>query len=174
MAVHSLDGISPTLPADGRYWIAPTATVIGKVTLGEGVGIWFGAVLRGDGEAITVGADSNLQEHAVVHTDPGYPATIGIGCTIGHRAIIHGCTIGNNVLIGMGAIILNGAVIGDNSLVGAGALVTEGKVIPPGSLVIGSPAKVARQLDDAAIERLRKSAAHYAANWRRFAKGLDR
>ena len=162
------------MPADGRYWIAPTATVIGKVTLGEGVGIWFGAVLRGDGEAITVGADSNLQEHVVVHTDPGYPATIGIGCTIGHRAIIHGCTIGNNVLIGMGAIILNGAVIGDNSLVGAGALVTEGKVIPPGSLVIGSPAKVARQLDDEAIERLRKSAAHYAANWRRFAKGLDR
>lgn len=174
MAIHSLDGISPTLPGDGRYWIAPTATVIGNVTLGEGVGVWFGAVLRGDGEAITVGADSNLQEHVVVHTDPGFPATIGAGCTIGHRAIIHGCTVGNNVLVGMGAIILNGAVIGENSLVGAGALVTEGKVIPPGSLVIGSPGKVARQLDEEAILRLRKSATHYAANWRRFAKGLDR
>jgi carbonic anhydrase/acetyltransferase-like protein (isoleucine patch superfamily) len=173
MPVHSLDGISPTLPAEGRYWIAPTATVIGKVTIAEGVGIWFGAVLRGDGEPITVGAESNLQEHVVVHTDPGYPATIGTGCTIGHRAIVHGCTIGNNVLIGMGAIVLNGAVIGDDSLVGAGALVTEGKVMPPGSLIVGSPAKVVRPLDDNAIARLRQSATHYAANWRRFAKGLS-
>lgn len=174
MAIHSLDGISPTLPGEGHYWIAPTATVIGKVTIGDGVGIWFGAVLRGDGEPIAIGADSNLQEHVVVHTDAGYPATIGAGCTIGHRAIIHGCTIGNNVLIGMGAIILNGAVIGDNSLVGAGALVTEGKAIPPGSLVIGAPGKVARALTDNEIARNRQSATHYAANWRRFAKGLDR
>jgi carbonic anhydrase/acetyltransferase-like protein (isoleucine patch superfamily) len=174
MPIHSLDGIAPVLPADGRYWIAPTATVIGKVSLGEGVGIWFGAVLRGDGEPITIGADSNLQEHVVVHTDPGYPATIGVGCTIGHRAIIHGCTIGDNVLVGMGAIILNGAVIGDNSLVGAGALVTEGKAIPPGSLVIGAPGKVTRPLTDDEIARNRQSATHYAANWRRFAKGLDR
>jgi carbonic anhydrase/acetyltransferase-like protein (isoleucine patch superfamily) len=174
MAIHSLDGIKPTLPGDGHYWVAPTATVIGKVTLGAGVGIWFGAVLRGDGEAITVGADSNLQEHVMVHTDPGYAATIGEGCTVGHRAIIHGCTIGNNVLIGMGAIILNGAVIGDNSLVGAGALVTEGKVIPPGSLVIGAPGRVARPLTDNEIARNRQSATHYAANWRRFAQGLDR
>jgi carbonic anhydrase/acetyltransferase-like protein (isoleucine patch superfamily) len=174
MAIHSLDGISPTLPGDGRYWVAPTATVIGKVTIGDGVGIWFGAVLRGDGEAITIGSDSNLQEHVVVHTDPSFPATVGAGCTIGHRAIIHGCTIGDNVLIGMGAIILNGAVIGDNSLVGAGTLVTEGKVIPAGSLVIGAPGKVARPLTDNEIARNRQSATHYAANWRRFARGLDR
>jgi len=170
MTIHSLGSLAPKLPADGRYWVAPTATVIGQVTLGEGVGIWFGAVIRGDGEPIVIGADSNLQEHVTVHTDPGYPATIGQGCTIGHRAIIHGCTIGDNVLIGMGAIILNGAVIGENSLVGAGALVTERKVIPPGSLVIGAPAKVARPLSDDEIARNRQSATHYAANWRRFAR----
>jgi carbonic anhydrase/acetyltransferase-like protein (isoleucine patch superfamily) len=172
MPIHSLDGVSPTVPADGRFWVAPTAVVIGKVSLGEGAGIWFGAVLRGDNEPIVVGPDSNLQENVVVHTDPGFPVTIGTGCTIGHAAIIHGCTIGNNVLIGMGAIILNGAVIGDNSLVGAGALVTEGKAIPPGSLVIGSPGRVARPLTDNEIARNRQSATHYAANWRRFAKGL--
>ena len=172
MPIHTLDGVGPELPADGRYWIAPTATVIGKVGLGEGVGIWFGAVLRGDGEPIVVGADSNLQEHVMVHTDPGFPATIGQGCTIGHRAIIHGCTIGDNVLIGMGAIILNGARIGDNSLIGAGALVPEGREIPPGSLVIGVPGKVARALTADEIARNRASAAHYVANWKRFAKGL--
>jgi len=172
MPIFSLDGVSPALPAAGRYWIAPTATVIGKVTVGDGVGVWFGAVVRGDGEAIVIGRDTNLQEHVVVHTDPGFPATIGAGCTVGHRAIIHGCTIGDNVLIGMGAIVLNGAVIGENSLIGAGALVTEGKVIPAGSLVIGAPGKVARPLTDNEIARNRQSATHYAANWRRFAKGL--
>ena len=169
MPLHSLGGVAPVTPPDGQYWIAPTATVLGRVTLGAGVGVWFGAVVRGDGEPIVIGEDSNLQEHVVVHTDPGYPATIGKGCTIGHRAIVHGATIGANVLIGMGAIILNGAVIGENSLVGAGALVTEGKVIPPGSLVIGAPGKVARPLTDDEIARNRKSATHYAANWRRFA-----
>jgi carbonic anhydrase/acetyltransferase-like protein (isoleucine patch superfamily) len=174
MALHSLDGISPTLPGEDQYWVAPTATVIGKVTLGAGVGIWFGAVLRGDGEPIVIGADTNLQENVIVHTDPGFPVTVGAGCTIGHGAIVHGCTIGANVLIGMGATILNGAVIGDNSLVGAGALVTEGKIFPAGSLVIGSPAKVARPLTDNEIARNRQSATHYAANWRRFARGLDR
>jgi carbonic anhydrase/acetyltransferase-like protein (isoleucine patch superfamily) len=174
MALHSLDGISPTLPGEDQYWVAPTATVLGKVTLGAGVGIWFGAVLRGDGEPIVIGADTNLQENVIVHTDPGFPVTVGAGCTIGHGAIIHGCTIGANVLIGMGATILNGAVIGDNSLVGAGALVTEGKIFPAGSLIIGSPAKVARPLTDNEIARNRQSATHYAANWRRFARGLDR
>jgi len=170
MPLHSLGGVAPVTPPDGQYWIAPTATVLGRVTLGAGVGVWFGAVVRGDGEPIVIGEDSNLQEHVVVHTDPGYPATIGKGCTIGHRAIVHGATIGANVLIGMGAIILNGAVIGENSLVGAGALVTEGKVIPPGSLVIGAPGKVARPLTDDEIARNRQSATHYAANWRRFAR----
>ena len=172
MPIHTLDGVGPELPADGRYWIAPTATVIGKVRLGEGVGIWFGAVVRGDGEPIVIGGDTNLQEHTVVHTDPGFPVTVGAGCTIGHRAIVHGCTIGDNVLIGMGAIILNGARIGDNSLIGAGALVPEGREIPPESLVIGVPGKVARALTPDEIARNHASAAHYVATWKRFAKGL--
>ena len=156
----------------GAYWIAPTATVIGKVKLGEGVGVWFGAVLRGDGEPIVIGADTNIQEHAVLHTDPGFPVTVGAGCTIGHRAILHGCTIGDNVLIGMGAIVLNGARIGDDCLIGAGALVPEGREIPPGSLVLGMPGKVVRPLTADEIARNRASAAHYVANWKRFAKGF--
>lgn len=172
MPVFSLDGTFPDLPANERHWIAPTATVIGKVKIGDGVGIWFGAVVRGDGEPIAIGPDSNLQEHVVIHTDPGFPTVVGVGCTVGHRAILHGCTIGDNVVIGMGAIVLNGAKIGDNTIVGAGALVTEGKEIPPGSLVIGSPGKVVRQLTIDEIARNRASATHYVANWKRFAKGL--
>ena len=172
MPIHSLDGISPDLPADGRYWIAPTATVIGKVKVGDGVGIWFGAAVRGDGEPIVIGPNSNLQENVVVHTDPGFPVTMGAGCTIGHRAILHGCTLGDNVLIGMGAIVLNGARIGDNALIGAGALVPEGKEIPAGSLVLGLPGKVVRQLAPDEIAGNRASAIHYVANWKRFAKGL--
>lgn len=173
MPIAALDGIAPDLPPDGHYWIAPTATVIGKVTLGEGVGVWFGAVVRGDGEAITIGANTNLQENVVVHTDPGFPATTGTGCTIGHRAILHGCTIGNNTLIGMGAIVLNGARIGDDCLVGAGAVVPEGREIPSGSLVLGMPGKVVRPLTADEIARNRASAAHYVANWRRFAAGYS-
>ena len=172
MPIHSLDGIPPDLPADGRYWIAPTATIIGNVKVGDGVGIWFGATVRGDGELIVIGPNSNLQENVVVHTDPGFPATIGAGCTIGHRAILHGCTLGDNVLIGMGAIVLNGARIGDNALIGAGALVPEGKEIPAGSLVLGMPGKVVRPLTPDEIARNRASATHYVANWKRFAKGL--
>jgi carbonic anhydrase/acetyltransferase-like protein (isoleucine patch superfamily) len=173
MPIHALDGVSPELPAEGSTWIAPTATVIGKVRIGPGVGIWFGAVVRGDGEPIVIGEDTNLQEHAIVHTDPGFPATIGQGCTIGHRAIVHGATVGDNVLIGMGAIVLNGATIGDNSLVGAGAVVPEGRAIPPGSLVLGMPGKVVRALSADEIARNRASAAHYVANWRRFAEGFE-
>ena len=172
MPVHALDGDAPELPAAGRYWIAPTATVIGRVTVGEGVGIWFGAVLRGDNERIAIGRDTNVQELCVFHTDMGFPMTIGTGCTIGHRAILHGCTLGNNVLIGMGAIVLNGARIGDNCIIGAGALVPEGREIPAGSLVIGMPGKVARPLTPQEIERNHGAAEHYVANWRRFAKGL--
>jgi carbonic anhydrase/acetyltransferase-like protein (isoleucine patch superfamily) len=172
MTIHALDGLSPELPAEGTYWIAPTATVIGKVSIGEGVGVWFGAVVRGDGEPIAIGRDTNLQEAVVVHTDPGFPVRIGAGCTIGHRAIVHGCTIGDNVLIGMGAIVLNGAKVGDNSLVAAGALLPEGKEIPPGSLVVGVPGKIVRQLTTDEIVRNRMSAAHYVANWKRFAKGF--
>jgi carbonic anhydrase/acetyltransferase-like protein (isoleucine patch superfamily) len=174
MPIYSLDGETPDLPGEGRYWIAPDAHVIGRVRLGEDVGVWFGCVLRGDNEWITIGARTNVQEGTVMHTDMGSPLDIGEGCTIGHRAMLHGCTVGDNTLIGMGATILNNARIGKNCLVGANALVTEGKEFPDGSLIVGSPAKVVRQLDDDAIARLGKSAEGYARNWKRFAKGLKR
>ena len=169
MTLFTLDGVAPQLPDGGRCWVAPDAMVIGDVRLSPGVGIWFGAVLRGDQEPIVVGADSNVQEHSVFHTDHGFPLTVGAGCTIGHRAILHGCTIGDNVLVGMGAIVLNGARVGRDCLIGAGAMVTEGKEIPPGSLVLGMPGKVVRSLSADEIERNRAAAAHYVANWRRFA-----
>ena len=172
MPIFALEGIAPQFDDAESLWIAPDATVIGRVRLGREVGIWFGAVLRGDNEPIVVGARTNLQEHVIIHTDPGFPVTLGTGCTIGHRALLHGCTVGDNSLIGMGAIVLNGARIGNNSLVGAGALVTEGKEFPDGALIVGSPAKVVRMLDDAAIARLRKSADHYVANAARFRTGL--
>jgi carbonic anhydrase/acetyltransferase-like protein (isoleucine patch superfamily) len=172
MAIYALDGAAPRLPGEGRFWIAADASVIGGVELGEDVGVWFGAVLRGDGEPIVIGAESNIQELTVVHTDPGCPVAVGRGCTIGHRAILHGCTIGNNTLVGMGAIILNRARIADDCIVGAGALVTEGREVPAGSLVMGVPAKVVRPLTPDEIGRNRISAAHYVANWKRFANGL--
>jgi carbonic anhydrase/acetyltransferase-like protein (isoleucine patch superfamily) len=174
MPIYALHEASPTLPSPAMFWVAPDAHVIGAVTVGPGVGIWFGATIRGDRESIVLGEDTNVQEGAVLHTDMGFPMTIGRGCTIGHNAIIHGCTIGDNVLIGMGATVMNGAVIGANSLVGAGALVTEGKHFPDRSLIVGSPAKAIRTLDDAAVERLRDSARSYVANWTRFAAGLRR
>jgi len=173
MPLYALDGVAPTVPSDGDYWVAPDAVAIGKVTLGRGVGVWFGAVLRGDNEPIAIGDGTNIQEHTIIHTDPGKPVTVGSGCTVGHRATLHGCTIGDNTLVGMGATILNGAVIGNDCLIGAGALVTEGKVVPDGSLVMGMPAKVVRPLDEAAIEGLRTSARNYVANWRRFRAGLE-
>ncbi|TPO13140.1 gamma carbonic anhydrase family protein [Mesorhizobium sp. B1-1-5] len=168
MPVYAIDGKAPEFEDIATNWIAPDATLIGNIRIGRNVGFWFGVVVRGDGEPIIIGADTNVQEHAIMHTDPGFPLTIGEGCTIGHRALLHGCTIGDNSLIGMGAIVLNGARIGNNSLVGAGALVTENKVFPDNSLIVGSPAKVIRTLDEAAIERLRVSAAHYVANAKRF------
>jgi carbonic anhydrase/acetyltransferase-like protein (isoleucine patch superfamily) len=174
MSLYSIDGIAPKLPPAGRYWVAPDAIVIGDVEIGEDVGIWFGTTIRGDNDPIRIGRETNVQELCVFHTDVGFPLTIGARCTIGHRAILHGCTIGANTLIGMGATVLNGARIGDNCLVGAGALVTEGKVIPDNSLVVGMPGKVVRSLTEAEIAGLTASAAHYAANWKRFAKGLVR
>ena len=171
MPLYSLDGISPTI-SDGFNWIAPSATVIGNVHIGDDVGIWFGSVLRGDNEPIRIGNSTNVQEDCVFHSDPGFPVTIGEGCTIGHKAMIHGCTIGDNTLIGMGVTVLNGAVIGNNCLIGAGALVPEGKMIPDGSLVVGMPGKVVRELDEGAIQGLKGSALHYVANARRFAAGL--
>lgn len=171
MSVYELDGVSPVLPNE-FYWIAPTADVIGRVIIEDGVGIWFGSVLRGDNEAITIGANTNVQENCVMHTDIGFPLTIAHGCTIGHKAMLHGCTIGENSLIGMGATVLNGAVIGKNCLIGAGALIPEGKVIDDNSLVVGMPGKVIRELDEAAINGLKASAAHYLENAKRFAQGL--
>lgn len=172
MPLYALDAIAPQLDDEDSIWIAPDATVIGNVALGRDVGIWFGAVLRGDNELIAIGAGTNLQEHTVIHSDPGFPVTVGKGCTIGHRALLHGCTVGDNSLIGMGAIVLNGAVIGKNSLVGAGALVTEGKQFPDNSLIVGAPARVVRELDEATIENLRASARHYVENAGRFRAGL--
>ena len=172
MPIYTLDGVAPVLPAADRYWIAPNASVIGKVTLGEDCGIWFGATLRGDNERITLGARSNIQEGSTLHTDIGFPIDIGEDCTIGHNAILHGCVIGAGSLIGMGAIVLNGARIGSGCLVGAGALVTEGKAFPDNALIVGSPAKAIRTLDADAIARLKWSAAHYVENWRRFARGM--
>ncbi|MGD0562601.1 MAG: gamma carbonic anhydrase family protein [Roseiarcus sp.] len=172
MPIYALDERKPVLPAAGRFWIAPNACVIGDVVLGEDCGVWFGATLRGDNERISIGARSNVQDGATLHTDPGFPLDIGEDCTIGHAAILHGCAIGAGALVGMGAIILNGAKIGRGCLVGAGALVTERKEFPDYSLIVGSPARVARALDDAAVAGLRRSAADYVDNWRRFAAGL--
>ena len=160
-------------PQIGRgAWVAPGAHVIGRVALGAGASVWFGAVLRGDNEWITLGEGSNLQENSVCHTDPGFPLTIGADCTIGHKAMLHGCTIGAGSLIGMAATVLNGAVIGRNCLIGAGALVTEGKAIPDGSLVMGMPGKVVRMLTGEEIARLAASAARYRDRAAQFAAGL--
>lgn len=172
MPLYELDGQTPQLPADGDFYVAPGAHVIGKVSLGSGVGLWFGAVARGDLEPITIGERTNVQENSVLHTDEGYPLVIGADVTIGHAAIIHGCTIGDNTLVGMGATILTGAKIGKNSVVGANALVTEGKEFPDGALIVGAPAKAIRALDEASIAKLRTHAAKYAANARRFRTGL--
>jgi carbonic anhydrase/acetyltransferase-like protein (isoleucine patch superfamily) len=174
MPIYSLGGRRPTLPAEGRFWIAPSACLIGDVVVGLDVGIWFGAVLRGDNEPIVIGARTNIQESCTLHTDMGSPLAVGEDCTIGHNVILHGCAVGDGSLIGMGAVVLNGARIGRGSLVGAGALVTENKTFDDFSLIIGSPAKAARTMDRDAIEELRRSAAHYVGNWRRYASGLKR
>ena len=168
--IWELDGIAPQLAADA--WVAPDAQLMGRVVLEDGASVWWGAVLRGDNEEIRVGRGSNIQDLCVLHTDPGCPLVIGADCTIGHRAILHGCTIGEGALIGMGATILNGARIGAGALIGACALVAENKEIPPGALVMGAPGKVVRVLDDAAQAGLRQSAARYRANAARFRAGL--
>ncbi|WP_242137064.1 gamma carbonic anhydrase family protein [Sphingomonas sp. TREG-RG-20F-R18-01] len=172
MPLYEIDGRAPQL--GDNSWIAPSAELIGDVVLGDDVGIWFGSVIRADNTRIAIGARSNVQEGAMAHSDPGAPLTVGEDCTIGHHAILHGCTIGDRVLVGMGATILNHAVIGADSLVGAGALVTEGKLFPPGSLIVGSPARAVRELDAAAKAMLLVSAQHYVANARRYATGLKR
>ncbi|SOB80042.1 Carbonic anhydrase or acetyltransferase, isoleucine patch superfamily [Sphingomonas guangdongensis] len=171
MPLYALADATPSIAAD--CWIAPTADLIGDVRLGAGASVWFAAVIRADNTPIVVGARSNVQDGAVLHSDPGAPLALGEDCTVGHRAILHGCTLGRQVLIGMGAIILNGATIGDESLVGAGALVTEGKRFPPRSLIVGSPARAIRTLDDAAVAKLRMSADVYVAKARKYATTLS-
>lgn len=172
MSLYRLDGIAPDLPAPGRFWVAPGAHVIGRVSLAEDVSVWFGAVLRGDNEPIVIGAGTNLQEHVICHTDPGAPVSVGARCTIGHRALLHGCTIGEGSLVGMGATILNHARIGRECLIGAGALVTERKDIPDGALVMGTPARVVRMLSAEERAGLARSAERYVANMARFRDGL--
>ncbi|EEW26426.1 gamma carbonic anhydrase family protein [Rhodobacter ferrooxidans] len=168
--IYALEGLLPEIDPD--TWVAPDANVIGRVVLAAGASVWFGSTLRGDNEPIMVGPGSNVQEACVLHTDMGYPLTIGANCTIGHRVTLHGCTIGTGSLIGMGATVLNGAKVGAGCLIGAGALITEGKEIPDGSLVMGAPGRVVRALDAAAQARLIASALGYQANMRRFRAGL--
>jgi len=172
MPLYEFNGARPQLSATGRFWIAPSADLIGSVTVQEEASIWFGSVLRGDNEPITLGKRSNVQDGCVFHTDPGFPLTIGEYCTIGHRAILHGCTIGDGTLVGMGATVLNGAKIGENSIVGAGALVTEGKEFPPNSLIVGAPGRVIRTLDENGMAMGRMGAENYFQRWQQYAKSF--
>ncbi len=174
MAIYSLDGQAPELPADNRYWIAETAVVIGRVRLKHDASIWWGSVLRGDNEWIEVGERSNIQESCTLHTDMGFPMTIGPDCTIGHNVVLHGCTIAEGSLIGMGAVVLNGAKIGKHSLVGAGALVTEGKEFPDNSLIVGSPARAIKTLDEKAAKSVSFAAEWYVKRWNQYVKGLKK
>ena len=172
MTLYALDQRKVVTPTNGRFWVADNAVVLGDVTLGEDVSIWFNVVIRGDNEPMQIGARTNVQDGCVLHSDPGYPLTIGEDCTIGHMVMLHGCTIGSGSLIGIGAIVLNGAKIGEGCLIGAGALIAEGKDIPAGSVVFGSPGKIIRQLTDDDKTRMRRGAQHYVANAQRFAKGF--
>ena len=174
MTIYALDGQVPEFPQSGECWIADTAVLIGKVRLKHEASVWFGAVVRGDNEWIELGERSQIQDNATLHTDPGFPMTIGSNCVIGHNVIMHGCTVGNNSLIGMGAILLNGVKIGNNSLVGAGALVTEGKTFPDNSMIVGSPARAIRSIDDRIAQMIRDGADVYVNRWRRYAKGLKK
>jgi carbonic anhydrase/acetyltransferase-like protein (isoleucine patch superfamily) len=172
MALYKLDGVAPDVAESA--WVADSAQVMGAVSLGPDASVWFGTVIRGDTEHIAVGAGSNIQDASVLHADVGYPLTIGERVTVGHQVMLHGCTIGDESLIGIGAVVLNGATIGKHCLVGAGALVTEGKSFPDGSMIIGSPAKVVRQLTPEQIDGLRRSAQHYIDNARRYRNGLEK
>ncbi|QJC55944.1 Protein YrdA [Polaromonas vacuolata] len=172
MATYQLETFIPSI--DASAWIAESAQVIGKVSLAENTSVWFGAVLRGDMDLISIGRNSNIQDGSVLHTDSGMPLTLGEGVTVGHQVMLHGCSIGDNSLIGIGAIVLNGAKIGKNCLVGAGSLVTEGKEFPDGSMIFGSPAKAVRQLTPEQIEGLKMSASHYVANANRYKRGLKK
>jgi carbonic anhydrase/acetyltransferase-like protein (isoleucine patch superfamily) len=172
MSLFSLRGQGPDMAPAGTCWVAETAVLIGKVRLKAGASVWFGAVLRGDNEWIDIGERSNIQDNCTLHTDPGFPLTVGEGSTIGHGAILHGCTIGNNTLIGMGAILLHGARIGRNCVVGAGALVAENKTVPDNTLVVGSPARKLRDNDEAAVKLIAQAAEIYFNRWQNYAANL--
>jgi carbonic anhydrase/acetyltransferase-like protein (isoleucine patch superfamily) len=172
MNVYGLGDKKPQLPPEGEYWLAPNATLVGDVILKPGASVWFGAVLRGDNDPITIGRDTNIQDGSVLHSDPGEPLTIGDGVTVGHMVMLHSCEIGDNTLIGIGAVVLGRAKIGKNCLIGANTLITEGREIPDGSLVVGQPGRVIRQLEPEQIEALKASAAHYVQNWKRYARDL--
>src|SRR3979490_1579154 len=169
MPIYELDGVKPEFPGDGAYWIAETAVLIGRVRLKKDTSVWFGAVLRGDNEWIELGERSQIQDNATLHTDPGFPMVIGANCVIGHKVMLHGGMVGDNSLIGMGAILLNGSKIGKNSLVGAGALVTEGKSFPDNSLIVGAPARAIRTLDEKAAKSVSFAAQWYVKRWNQYA-----
>jgi carbonic anhydrase/acetyltransferase-like protein (isoleucine patch superfamily) len=172
MPIYSLDGLTPRFPEAPEFWVASTAVLVGQVRLKRDASIWFGAVLRAEDDVIEIGERSNVQDNCVLHVEEGFPLTIGDDCTIGHKAMLHGCTIGSNTLIGMCATVLDGARIGNNCLVGANALITGNTVIPDNSLVMGSPGKVVRQIDEAGVRFLTQAAERYTARWRRYARGL--
>ena len=174
MPLYEINGRKPVLPSDGTAWVAPSADVMGDARLGADSSIWFQAVVRADNTAIVIGERTNVQEGAMLHSDPGSPLTVGDDATVGHHAILHGCTVGNRVLVGMGAVVLNNAVIGDDCLIGAGALVTEGKVFPPRSLIVGAPAVVKRELSTDEVLALRQSATAYREKKEVFTRGLKR
>jgi carbonic anhydrase/acetyltransferase-like protein (isoleucine patch superfamily) len=174
MALYKLDEIAPKLPHNNQYWVAPNATVIGQVVLGENASVWYGAVVRGDNDLIEIGDDTNVQDGSILHTDAGFPLHIGKGVTIGHRVMLHGCTIGDYSLIGIGATILNGAKIGRNCIIGAHALITEGKDIPDNSMVVGAPGRVIKTLGDDMAQMLKASADHYVENWQRHQAQIKR
>jgi len=174
MPIYELDGHAPEFPGEGEYWIAETATLIGRVRLKAQASVWFGSVLRGDNEWIELGERSQIQDTATLHTDPGFPMVIGSNCVIGHNVILHGCTIGDDSLIGMGAIMMNGVKIGKNSLVGAGSVVPEGKTFPDNSLIVGAPARAIRTVDQKVVDMIRSGADIYVRRWHDYAKGLKR
>lgn len=174
MALYDLDGVKPVTPESGNYWVAENATVLGRVILKENASIWFNAVLRGDNDPIEIGENSNIQDGSVLHTDHGVPLTIGKNVTVGHMVMLHGCTVADSTLIGIGSTILNRAKIGKNCIIGAHSLIPEGKEIPDNSLVMGSPGKVVRQLDENVAQMIAASAQVYVDNWKRFKSGLTR
>ena len=174
MAIYSLDGVAPEVPGSGNYWVADNAAVLGRIILKENASVWFNAVLRGDNDPITIGENSNIQDGSVLHTDVGCPLTIGRDVTVGHMVMLHGCTIGDETLIGIGSTVLNRAKIGKNCIIGAHSLIPEGKEIPDNSLVMGAPGKVVREISDDQAAIIRASAQVYVDNWRRFKSGLQR